>query len=180
MEILLDSTNLRLSPAQPNCLLALIQGVEEFEKQFGMPISKGLREFYTSDGVNPEWIEMLQAAEKSDPWTIGFLVIHREHQQVIGTAGFKGPPDQDGTVEIGYGIVSDFENQGHATDAAGLLTKFASNHPEVKRIRAHTLPEWNASTRVLEKNEFQKVDEIEDPEDGMVWRWERPPVPTKK
>jgi ribosomal-protein-alanine N-acetyltransferase len=40
-------------------------------------------------------------------------------------------------------------------------------------VRAHTLPNPNASTRVLTKCGFHRVGEVIDPEDGLVWRWER-------
>jgi RimJ/RimL family protein N-acetyltransferase len=40
------------------------------------------------------------------------------------------------------------------------------------RICAQTLPERNASNRVLEKCGFQQVAEIDHPEDGKVWEWE--------
>lgn len=42
----------------------------------------------------------------------------------------------------------------------------------VKRIVAHTLPQANASTRVLEKNGMQFVGAVHDPDDGQVWRWQ--------
>jgi len=45
----------------------------------------------------------------------------------------------------------------------------------VRLIRAHTLPEPNASTRVLQKCGFEQVGEVTDAEDGLVWRWERRP-----
>jgi hypothetical protein len=38
---------------------------------------------------------------------------------------------------------------------------------------AHTLPEENASTRALRRNGFLFAGEVMDPEDGLVWRWER-------
>jgi len=44
----------------------------------------------------------------------------------------------------------------------------------IRRVRAHTLPEGNASTRILEKLGFERIGEtIKDPEAGQVWRWER-------
>ena len=39
--------------------------------------------------------------------------------------------------------------------------------------RLHTLPEPNASTRILEKTGFKRAGETIDPESGPVWRWER-------
>ncbi len=38
---------------------------------------------------------------------------------------------------------------------------------------AHTCPEPNASTRVLTKCGFRRVGEVMDPDDGLVWRWEK-------
>jgi RimJ/RimL family protein N-acetyltransferase len=32
----------------------------------------------------------------------------------------------------------------------------------------------NASARVLAKCGFRRVGEVIDPEDGLVWRWEKP------
>ena len=45
--------------------------------------------------------------------------------------------------------------------------------PEAHRIRAHTLPEPNASTRILEKLGFVKCGDAIDPDAGLVLRWER-------
>jgi RimJ/RimL family protein N-acetyltransferase len=39
----------------------------------------------------------------------------------------------------------------------------------IKLIIAHTLGAENASTKVLAKCGFQKVEEINDPEDGLIW-----------
>jgi RimJ/RimL family protein N-acetyltransferase len=41
-------------------------------------------------------------------------------------------------------------------------------------VIAHTLAEYNASTRVLQKVGMQFVGEHNDPEDGVVWRWSLP------
>jgi [ribosomal protein S5]-alanine N-acetyltransferase len=112
------------------------------------------------------------ASPSLDPWTWGFAIIDRESELVIGSVGFKGPPDQDGLVEIAYGIVQDFQGRGMATEAASVGLAFASAHG-ARRIRAHTRPMTNPSTRVLEKCGFTFVGEVDDPEDGPVWRWER-------
>lgn len=53
--------------------------------------------------------------------------------------------------------------------------EFASKDARVLRIRAHTLPERNASTSVLTKAGFEKLGEVVDPDDGLLWRWERDP-----
>ena len=42
----------------------------------------------------------------------------------------------------------------------------------MKQVLAHTLPEINASGRVLGKIGMANIGEVLDPEDGRVWRWE--------
>jgi ribosomal-protein-alanine N-acetyltransferase len=169
----LETAHLRLRPYAPEQLLALFDGVAQFEARFGMPLADGMREFFVSDEVSPAWLELLRASTVADPWTLGFAVIHRADECVIGSAGFKGPPDDDGIVEIAYGIAPGYQRRGYATEAAAALVSFALERVDVRTIRAHTLPEPNASTRVLAKCGFQQLGEVTDPEDGQVWRWER-------
>jgi [ribosomal protein S5]-alanine N-acetyltransferase len=126
-----------------------------------------------SGEISPEWLDRLRETTVTDPWVHGFVVVHRESGLAIGTAGFKGPPDDAAAVEIAYGIVAEYEGHGYATEAAEALVTFAAESGRVRLIRAHTLPTPNASTRVLAKCEFQYIGEVIDPEDGLVWRWER-------
>jgi RimJ/RimL family protein N-acetyltransferase len=174
----IETSRLRLLPYSPAHLLALIDGVSQFEERIGLRAAEGLREFIVSDDVSPAWLAELRAATEPDPWMHGFAVVERESHSVIGNVGFKGPPDEHGTVEIGYGIVPGYQGRGHATEAAAALVAFAFKHDGVHRVRAHTLPTPNASTRVLEKCGFQYLGEVMDPEDGLVWRWERTAPPT--
>ena len=55
--------------------------------------------------------------------------------------------------------------------AKGLIEN-ALKDKSVKTIIAHTLAEDNPSTKVLQKCGFEKVQEINDPEDGLIWKWE--------
>jgi len=103
--------------------------------------------------------------------------VHRDTRSVIGSAGFKGPPDSDGMVEIAYGIVPSFEGHGYATEVAAELVRFACARGGIRVVRAHTQPVANASTRVLAKCGFRHTGTVVDPDDGPVWRWERGPLP---
>jgi len=76
-------------------------------------------------------------------------------------------------VEIGYGVATEHQGKGYATEAAEALVNFAFSHGQVRVVRAHTRPEPNPSARVLTKAGFQRIGEAIDPEDGLVWRWER-------
>ncbi len=123
--------------------------------------------------VSPVWLARMAAAAASDPWLHGFTLIHRASGAVVGTAGFKAPPGWDGIVEIAYGVAPEHQCLGYATEAASALTAFAFDSGRVRIVRAHTRPEPNASTRVLTKCGFERIGEVTDPEDGLVWRWEK-------
>jgi len=169
----IDTARLQLLPNSPEHLLALLEGTQQFEERSGLRAADGLRDFLVSDEVSPAFLAQLRAALVADPWVHGFAVVHRESGEVIGSAGFKGPPDEDGMVEIAYGIVPSHQEQGYATEAAMALVAFAFGSGRVRLVRAHTLVESNASTRILTKCGFESVGEIVDPEDGLVRRWER-------
>ena len=121
--------------------------------------------------VSPDWLAALRASESIDPWRHGFSMVHRETGCNVGSCGFKGPP-ADGFVEIAYGIEPEHRCKRYATEAAEALTSFAFAQ-NVPLVRAHTFHEANASTRVLTKCGFLRIGEVIDPEDGLVWRWER-------
>jgi ribosomal-protein-alanine N-acetyltransferase len=169
----LETKNLSFEPHDPKHLLALFQSSEKYEDACGRRIADGVREFLKS--ASPDFITQLQNATAPDPWKIGFAILHKIDNAVIGMCGVTGPPDSDGVVEIGYSIAPSYEGKGYATEAANGLINFAGNDSRVKTIRAHTLAETTASTRVLEKCGFTKVSETVDPENNLrVWRWERP------
>ena len=67
----------------------------------------------------------------------------------------------------------DSEGNGYATEAAQAMVDYAFQNERVLLVRAHTLPESNASTRVLTKCGFRRVGQVVDPDDGPVWRWEK-------
>ena len=123
--------------------------------------------------VSPLWLARLDGATTPDPWIHGFSFVRRDNEVVIGQGGFKGPPTDEGVVEIAYGVSPDHQGKGYATEAAEALTAFAFQNGRVRVVCAHTLREAKASARVLTKCGFRYIGEVIDPEDGLVWRWEK-------
>ena len=173
----LDTPRLTLIASTAEQLLALIERPEQFEDVAALTPADGLRGFYVSGDVSPQWLAALRSAGGGgpNPWHHGFWVVEKSTGEIVGGAGFKGDPDAEGMVEIAYGIVPSRAGRGYATEAARALIHFAAHDARVRLIRAHTLPEPNASTRVLKKCGFVQIGEVTDPEDGPVWRWERSP-----
>lgn len=101
------------------------------------------------------------------PW-IGYLA--EEGGWIVGACGFKGPPD-DQAVEIAYFTFPEFENQGVATRMAESMIEIARLANPSMRVLAQTLPERNASHRVLEKLQFKVVGMKQHEIDGTVVEW---------
>jgi [ribosomal protein S5]-alanine N-acetyltransferase len=89
----------------------------------------------------------------------------------IGTCAFKAAPDPAGAVELAYMTFPAFERRGHAVAMVSALTAIAEEGGALPI--AHTLPEENASSRALRRNGFVFAGPVVDPEDGIVWRWEK-------
>jgi RimJ/RimL family protein N-acetyltransferase/catechol 2,3-dioxygenase-like lactoylglutathione lyase family enzyme len=123
--------------------------------------------------ISPVWLERARAATTIDPWTLGFVMILPASDIVVGSCGFKGPPDADGVVEIAYGVDPVYRGRGYATEAAAALVEFAFATSAVRLVRAHTISDSNASSHVLTRCGFDLVGPVIDPEDGQVWRWQR-------
>ena len=114
-------------------------------------------------------IGLLTRDPRPDPW--GSYLAEVGHDNV-GLCAFKAAPSEKGEVEIAYMTFPAFERRGHATAMAGALARIALE-AGVPTVIAHTLPEENGSTRALRSNGFSHAGEVIDPEDGLVWRWEK-------
>lgn len=168
---MLRTSRLVLVPFAAEHLVVLMERPDDFEAAFGYPAADGLRSFFVSGDASAEWLDSLRTRAGTDPFSLGFAAILEEGGMVIGSAGFKGPPTDEGAVEVAYAIVPACEGRGYATEALGALVDFALGEG-ASTIIAHTLPEGNASCRVLTKRDFVRTGEVIDPDDGPVWRWE--------
>lgn len=112
-------------------------------------------DFYKRVGFSPPWI----------------CYYAKQNDELVGCAGIKGKP-VNGQIEIAYGTFEKYRNQGVGTKICRILVELSiRTDPEV-RITARTLPENNYSTRILQKNKFQFLGNVIDPDDGDVWEWE--------
>ncbi len=127
--------------------------------------------------VAPDWASFAEAlphardavaANPDDPWGPR-LFVSADPPELVGWGGFKGSP-KEGVVEIGYEIAACRRERGLATAAAEAMVTEAFADPEVTTVIAHTLPESNASNRILEKLGFRFTEATHEG-DQAVWRF---------
>jgi ribosomal-protein-alanine N-acetyltransferase len=118
-----------------------------------------LREMDAASGAGwGFWYFTLPAAAEGDP------------ALAIGNGGFKGGPDQTGTVEIGYSVLEEYQRRGYASEAVEALVAWAFLQRGVRRIIAETYPVLIGSIGVLRKARFRQVGPASD--EGVI-RFER-------
>jgi RimJ/RimL family protein N-acetyltransferase len=143
------------------------------EADIGSLATKLAEGFGGDDGAAREMLEQtvqfLKAEPRPDPWG---SYLARDGAKAVGTCAFKAAPDSEGVVEIAYMTFPAFERRGYATAMIAELHDIAAG-AGVALVCAHTLPEENASNAALRRNGFVHAGEIIDPEDGLVWRWEK-------
>jgi [ribosomal protein S5]-alanine N-acetyltransferase len=113
----------------------------------------------------------LAANPSGSAWGARFFV-EDDPPLLVGWGGFKGPP-KDGVVEVGFDIAEARRGRGLATAATRAMLAEAFADERVTAVIAHTLPERNASNRVLEKAGFQFAGEARE-DDQVVWRFSLP------
>jgi RimJ/RimL family protein N-acetyltransferase len=106
---------------------------------------------------------------------IGFMIpwisyIAKDKGNYVGICSFKGKPINN-KVEIAYCTNPKYENNGYATEMCKELINIVHNECKKIIITARTLPEINASAKVLKKNGFVNNGIIIDPDDGEVFEW---------
>ena len=167
---MIETPNLLLIPCELPHFQAILRDQTELASLLRVSIADDWLGFPAAQEAMQPSYEYLKANPSALGWWT-YLFIHAADNRLIGLGGFKGPPDAEGMVEIGYAIAPAYRGRGLATEAASGMMKYAFAHPEVNRVDAHTLPERNASVRVLERVGMKYVGPVNDPVDGEIWHW---------
>ncbi|MCC3265874.1 GNAT family N-acetyltransferase [Arthrobacter gengyunqii] len=108
----------------------------------------------------------LAAAPDDAGWITG-AIVDQVSGQAVGCAGFHGPPDPDGMVELGYSVDPLFRRRGYARAALELLLARAAREPDVRTVRATISPDNEASRNLVLQYGFEENGSQWDEEDGL-------------
>ena len=133
----------RLGPAS---LRALADGdLATAEASAPVPLSPYLA------GPECRWVWSVRAEQVvADPRSAGWItgvVWDPRHRLAVGRAGFHGPPDEVGMVEVGYSIDPLHRRRGYARAAVRALLEEAAAAPEVTVVRASVGPRQRGLAR---------------------------------
>ena len=158
----------RLVPLPARALAALLDGdLDAASRSAGVCLPP----FFLSEG----WLWRIRLDQiDADPgaarWIARAVVACDD---VVGHAGFHGPPDADGVVEVGYTIVPQYRGRGLGHAALEALLDWAAALPDVHVVRASVRPENTPSVTILRRAGFLHVGHQHDDVDGLEHVYER-------
>ena len=122
--------------------------------------------------AGPDWrsvwtmrSEQVRRDTGSAAWVTGIIWDAARHL-AVGRAGYHGPPDAAGMVEIGYAVVPRYRRRGYARAALESLLRRAVADPAVRTCRVSIRPDNTASSDLASHYGFTAVGKQWDDEDG--------------
>ncbi|MEV3858821.1 GNAT family N-acetyltransferase [Streptomyces sp. NPDC050095] len=129
-------------------------------------------------GERARWIfgyraDQLDRDPSAAPW-LTRAVVSEPDGTVIGDAGFHGPPDEAGVLEIGYTVVPPYRRRGYARAMVRALLDRAAAEPGVRTVRATIRSDNEASLATLAGFGFTRVGEKGNESEGIAFVFEIP------
>ncbi|UOQ43161.1 GNAT family N-acetyltransferase [Halobacillus salinarum] len=150
MEI--QSSRITFFPINLEIAQILMKNPLAFYYKFQLPWNKNWPH-HGLKALLPIYAENLE--EDEDQFGFGpWVMIDNGREHVIGDIGFKGRPDSEGTLEIGYHVVVSERNQGYASEAVAKMCDWAFSNREVKGVEAQCDKNNIPSQKVLINNGF--------------------------
>jgi ribosomal-protein-alanine N-acetyltransferase len=163
----IQTQRLRLIALTMEQLGLYITNPVRLERQLGLSLSRAVLTEPAHRAIGIKLSKMSQVTPRHHPWYTYWLVVISEEEFGAGLVGFKGYPNPDGEVEIGYGIDPSYQSRGYTTEVVRALIVWAFEHPICQAVLADTQKSNLASQRVLEKAGFHLHDVIGD---TLYWR----------
>jgi [ribosomal protein S5]-alanine N-acetyltransferase len=165
----IETPRLGFIPMTAESLEAAARGEKELQFFLGIKVAEGLIEPIHKERVFPIRMEKLRRNPDCSKW-YGF-VVEREKNTVIGMMGYKTPPNDNGLIEIGYGIHSQFQGKGYASEMVKGLIEWAYQQEDVKGITATNILKNNfASIKMVEKMGMVLLHENKDTVDYIMYK----------
>jgi ribosomal-protein-alanine N-acetyltransferase len=145
----LQTRRLTLIACPTEFIDALARGADEAGLLLGLRLPDGW-----PDPELASFLPIYAGQLREDPSMLGYgvwLIVAKDTQTVIGSAGFQGKPDDAGLIEVGYGVHPDFRNAGYATEAVEALLEWAQEQQDVRGVLAHCDADNTPSIRVVQK-----------------------------
>lgn len=159
---MIETDRLSIKPLSYNELIKHIKSPNDLADDLGLTPSISLIDKETQEAILNDLLPNLSDLTKDPLFYTMWIVIEKDEKAIIGGICFHGEPDNNGEVEIGYGIDNDYRNKGYMTETIAGLIHWAKNRNEIKTIKALTDKSNLPSLQVLKKNNFKISEQDEN------------------
>ena len=159
---MIDTARLTLIPATGSFVQAEIGDQDAFSQLLGAMVPENWPPELLADALL-FFLEQLERHPEMSGWLSWYWILREKERILVGCGGFKGLPRPDGSVEIGYSLLPQYQGNGYASEAVRGLVDWAFEHEEVSQVLAETTPENRRSIRLLEKLRFRAVGPGSEP-----------------
>ena len=159
---MVETSRLSIIPLTYPQLELYMQGEGKLEKEFRLAMTGRIVAPDIKERVIELILPKVKAAIADEYLFYTFwIVIEKASKIIVAELGFKGEPNKDGEIEIGYGTMHEQRKKGYMTEAVSGMIDWAKQHADVKYILAETDENNRASIKVLKKNKFRFYDKRE-------------------
>ena len=153
---MLQTERLRLVPASPTLARCEIHDRARFAELLLAEIPAEWPPEALADAL-AFFLSLLEAHPDWQGW-LGWYAIALDAgtPTLVGSIGFKGPPDVDGVAEMGYSVLPAWQGRGYATAMARLLVDWAHGTGRARSVIAQTTDDNLGSRAVLARLGFQQ------------------------
>ena len=155
-----ETKRLVIKPLSFDELKKHLESPSDLANELGLIPSQSLMDKEAREAMQNDLLPGLKDPHKDPSFYTMWIVIEKIKKAIIGGICFHGEPDENGEVEIGYGIDADHRNQGYMTETIDGLINWIRNNKTVRIIRAETDASNISSVRVLEKSGFELFQQI--------------------
>lgn len=147
-------------PLTPNQLKLWIENIGALEQELNCSCkAEPMKGFFLT--IVKGQLERTEKDSDHYLWHSFWLLIRKSDRIVVGSADFKNVPDENGEVEIGYGLGKEYEHNGYMTETVKTMCEWALQQESVLAVIAETELDGFASQRILEHCHFKKYKEAE-------------------
>ena len=164
----ISTARLELHHISADRLIDLFEKRDDTFALVGETFTNPLRNLIDFQGPLAWRVPQVKADPATNKWFVRWIVL-KENREIIGSTSFHGAPDDQGMMEIGLGIETQYQNQGYAKEALLGMWRWVLTFPEVKVLRYTVSLENRPSIAVIKYFGFdfkgQQIDEEDGPED---------------
>lgn len=156
----LQTQQLRIIALDDEQFSLLIEGGDRLEKSLGVAITNEPLDANIVEAL--KWLYEQGLADKENfKWYTNWQIILKSADMIIGSANFLGKPDEDGQVELTFGLHKFGRLRGYEDEALTAICEWALTQDGVSSLIIEAEKSDVPALMIFERNKFVLAEERE-------------------